>query len=56
MAIVEVVKYDGNPDVFAWKYPNIEFRQGYERFINNRMEKLRVEFLRLIRKTYFEHQ
>lgn len=24
MAIVEVVKYNGSPDVFAWKYPNEE--------------------------------
>lgn len=24
MAIVSVVKYDGNPDVFAWKYPDSE--------------------------------
>lgn len=22
MAIVDVVKYSGGPDVFAWKYPN----------------------------------
>ena len=24
MALVEVIKYDGTPDVFAWKYPNDE--------------------------------
>ena len=24
MAIVEVIQYNGNPDVFAWKYPNNE--------------------------------
>lgn len=24
MAIVEVVKYNGSPDVFAWKYPSEE--------------------------------
>ena len=24
MAVVEVVKYDGSPDIFAWKYPNQE--------------------------------
>ena len=27
MAIVSVVKYDGNPDVFAWKYPDSELEK-----------------------------
>lgn len=24
MAIIDVVKYNGEPNVFAWKYPNEE--------------------------------
>ena len=24
MAIVEVIKFEGTPDMFAWKYPNEE--------------------------------
>lgn len=24
MALVDVIKYDGTPNVFAWKYPNSE--------------------------------
>lgn len=56
MDYLSFIEYPAEDDIVFMKYPNIEFRQGYERFINNRMEKLRVEFLRLIRKTYFEHQ
>ncbi len=47
---LSLIEYPAEDDVLFMKYPNIEFRQGYERFINMRMERLRAEFLRLVRK------
>lgn len=38
MAIVEVVKYDGNPDVFAWKYPNTELGTWTQLIVNESQE------------------
>lgn len=38
MAIVEVVKYDGNPDVFAWKYPNSELGTWTQLIVNETQE------------------
>ena len=34
MAIVSVVKYDGNPDVFAWKYPDSELGTWTQLIVN----------------------
>jgi len=34
MAIVEVVKYNGNPDVFAWKYPSEELGTWTQLIVN----------------------
>lgn len=38
MAIVEVVKYDGTPDMFAWKYPNIELGTWTQLIVNESQE------------------
>lgn len=40
MAIVEVVKYDGSPDVYAWKYPNAELGTWTQLIVNNTQEAL----------------
>ena len=40
MAIVEVVKYDGSPDVFAWKYPNSELGTWTQLIINETQEAI----------------
>jgi len=34
MAIVDVVKYNGSPDVFAWKYPNAELGTWTQLIVN----------------------
>ena len=38
MAIVEVVKYNGTPDVFAWKYPNEELGTWTQLIVNESQE------------------
>jgi len=38
MAIVEVVKYDGGPDVFAWKFPNDELGTWTQLIVNESQE------------------
>ncbi len=38
MALVEVVKYDGSPDVFAWKFPNIELGTWTQLIVNESQE------------------
>ena len=38
MAIVEVVKYDGSPDVFAWKFPNSELGTWTQLIVNESQE------------------
>lgn len=38
MAIVEVVKYNGNPDVFAWKYPSEELGTWTQLIVNESQE------------------
>lgn len=40
MAIVEVVKYDGNPDVFAWKYSNSELGTWTQLIVNESQEAM----------------
>lgn len=40
MAIVEVVKYDGSPDVFAWKYPNSELGTWTQLIVNETQEAI----------------
>lgn len=38
MAIVEVVKYNGTPDIFAWKYPNEELGTWTQLIVNESQE------------------
>ena len=38
MAIVDVVKYDGRPDVFAWKFPNPELGTWTQVIVNESQE------------------
>ena len=38
MAIVEVVKYDGNPDVLVWKYPSQELGTWTQLIVNESQE------------------
>ncbi|MDR3643812.1 MAG: SPFH domain-containing protein [Clostridia bacterium] len=38
MAIIEVVKYDGNPDVFAWKFPSEELGTWTQLIVNESQE------------------
>lgn len=40
MAIVEVVKYNGGPDVFAWKYPNVELGTWTQLIVNESQEAI----------------
>lgn len=38
MAVIEVVKYNGNPDVFAWKYPSEELGTWTQLIVNESQE------------------
>lgn len=40
MAVVEVVKYTGSPDVFAWKYPNSELGTWTQLIVNETQEAI----------------
>lgn len=40
MAIVEVVKYNGGPDVFAWKYPSEELGSWTQLIVNESQEAI----------------
>lgn len=40
MAIVEVIKYNGDPDVFAWKYPNEELGTWTQLIVNESQEAI----------------
>ena len=43
MAIIDVIKYDGNPDVFAWKYPNSELGTWTQLIVNESQEAILVK-------------
>ena len=43
MAIVEVVKYNGKPDVLAWKYPNEELGTWTQLIVNESQEAVLVK-------------
>lgn len=43
MAIVDVVKYNGDPDVFAWKYPNEELGSWTQLIVNESQEAILVK-------------
>lgn len=40
MAIVEVIKYNGSPNVFAWKYPNEELGTWTQLIVNESQEAI----------------
>ncbi|SCY91284.1 SPFH domain-containing protein [Alkaliphilus peptidifermentans] len=40
MAVVEVVKYNGNPDVFAWKYPSEQLGTWTQVIVNESQEAI----------------
>lgn len=43
MALVEVIKYDGNPNVFAWKYPDSELGTWTQLIVNESQEAILVK-------------
>ena len=43
MAIVDVVKYNGTPDVFAWKYPSEELGTWTQLIVNESQEAILVK-------------
>lgn len=43
MAIVDVVKFNGKPDVFAWKYPNEELSTWTQLIVNESQEAVLVK-------------
>lgn len=43
MAIVEVITFNGNPDVFAWKYPNSELGTWTQLIVNESQEAILVK-------------
>lgn len=43
MAIIDVVKYDGNLDVFAWKYPGTELSTWTQLIVNESQEAILVK-------------
>lgn len=40
MAVIDVVKYDGTPDVFAWKFPNEELSTWTQLIVNESEEAI----------------
>lgn len=40
MALIEVVKYEGSPDVFAWKYPHQELGTWTQLIVNESQEAI----------------
>ena len=40
MAIIDLVKYDGTPDVFAWKYPSQELSTWTQLIVNESQEAI----------------
>ena len=40
MAIIDVVKYNGSPDVFAWKYPNEELGTWTQLIVNESQQAI----------------
>lgn len=40
MALIEVVKYEGSPDVYAWKYPNSELGTWTQLIVNQSQEAI----------------
>lgn len=43
MAVVEIVKYEGNPEVFAWKFPNTQLGTWTQLIVNESQEAILVK-------------
>ncbi len=43
MAVIEVIKYNGRPDVFAWKYPSEELGTWTQLIVNESQEAILVK-------------
>ncbi|MFP5494033.1 SPFH domain-containing protein [Parvimonas sp. G1641] len=43
MAVVDVIKYNGNPDILAWKYPNNELGTWSQLIVNESQEAILVK-------------
>lgn len=43
MVLIDVVKYNGGPDVFAWKYPNEELSMWTQLIVNESQEAILVQ-------------
>ena len=48
MAIVDVVKYNGGPDVFAWKFPNSELGTWTQLIVNESQEAILLKEVRFV--------
>lgn len=40
MAIIDVIKYDGSPDVFAWKHPETELGTWTQLIVNQSQQAI----------------
>jgi len=40
MAVAKVVKYDGSPDIYAWKYPDTELGTWTQLIVNESQEAI----------------
>ena len=38
MALIDVIKYDGNPNIFAWKYPNDRLNTSTQLIVSETQE------------------
>lgn len=52
---LDFIEYPQEDELQFLHYANIDFRNEYRKFIKHRGERLRVEFLRLLKRQYFEH-
>lgn len=48
MALIDVVKYNGGPDVFAWKYPDEELSTWTQLIVNESQEAILVKEGRVV--------
>ena len=40
MALIDVIKYDGNPNIFAWKYPNDRLNTSTQLIVSETQETI----------------
>lgn len=48
MAFIDIIKYNGDPDVFAWKYPNEELGTWAQLIVNESQEAILVKEGRVV--------